>query len=138
MEQVKELVNKGIEKVKALNKQQKIIGIVVIVIIIGLISFGIYRINAQNSYNKLLEQEESHEEKLKETITTSMIWRATAKYGKISNLYLTEYKKVGINYYIEGYAIVNGIKKYFDAKFIAPGTKNNGLFDEMEYCNWDD
>lgn len=138
MDKVKVLWKKAVEKVKSLNKQQKIILAIIIIVILGSVGYGIFEYYDHQAYLKVIEREENHEEKLKETIKESMIWRATAKYGKISNLYLTEYKKVGIDYYIKGYAIVDGKKKYFDAKFVAPGTKNNGLFDYMDYANWDD
>lgn len=49
MEKVKELVNKGIEKVKALNKQQKIIGIVVVIIILGLVGIVVFMNNKGNN-----------------------------------------------------------------------------------------
>lgn len=139
MEQVKELVNKGIEKVKALNKQQKIIGIVVIVFIVGLTSFGIYRINAQKAYNELLEREGNHEELLKSNIRTCINVKAVAKYDKdLKDVYISKYEKVGINYYVKGYVVLlNGKTKSFDAKFISSGKKNDGNFDSLEYCNWE-
>lgn len=139
MEKVKDLVNKGIEKVKALSKQQKIIGIVVIVIIVGLTSFGIYRINAQKAYNKLLEQEESHEELLRSNIRSCINVKAVAKYDKnLKDVYFSKYEKVGINYYVKGYVVLlDGKTKSFDAKFVASGTKNDGKFDSLEYCNWE-
>ena len=138
MQKIKQIFNNIIEKIKKLDKKQRTIGIITIVVIIGLAGFGIYRYCDHQAYVNLVKAEENHEEELKETIKESLIFRATFKYDtKISDLQITKYQKSGINYYVEGYVIVNGKKKNFDAKFVASGSKNNGHFDYMDYANWD-
>lgn len=139
MEKVKEVFNKAVDKVKALNKQQKIIGIVVVIIILGLVGFGIFEYFDHKAYNKVIQAEGNHEELLKSNIRTCINVKAVAKYDKnVKDVYISKYEKVGINYYVKGYAVLlDGKTKSFDAKFISSGTKNDGNFDSVEYFNWE-
>lgn len=94
MEKVKELVNKGIEKVKALNKQQKIIGIVVIVIIIGLVGLGISKSTQHKNYSEDYSSSQSTSKKLK--LTDEMLREIKSKASSINSSTETAVLKVSL------------------------------------------
>lgn len=57
MEKVKELINKGIEKIKALNKQQKIIFTKVIIVVLVGVGLGIFEYFDHQAYLKVRQRE---------------------------------------------------------------------------------
>lgn len=94
MEQIKEVLNKGIEKVKALDKKQKIIFVIIIIIILGVIVFGISKSTQHKNYSEDYSSSQSTSKKLK--LTDEMLREIKSKASGINSSTETAVLKVSL------------------------------------------